>query len=972
MKKACKILFSILLLNSIIILTSFATFNSINEINTENVINDLETLNENVSNILNETNNTNIIENIILEENIVNNEPIINEINQEELNTTNSETINKIENNTTKVVLINNIWRMIVNGVVDYNYTGLGTNEYGTWYLENGNLDFGYKGTYIQGNNAHIIEGGKVVVTLPKTTTTVMQINNIWRYVENGRVNYNYTGIGTNEYGTWYIKDGRVNFDYTGNYTNSNGKTYIIENSKVKTDLNQVMQINNIWKMVVNGVVDNNYTGIGTNEYGTWYLENGNLDFGYKGTYIQGNNAHIIEGGKVVVTLPKTTTTVMQINNIWRYVENGRVNYNYTGIGTNEYGTWLIKDGTIKFDYTGNYKDKNGKIYVIEKNKLMTNVNKVIQIDNVWRMVVGGIVDFNYTGIGENDLGTWYLENGAVNFRYTGTYDKDNTSYIIEDGKIGATVPKNATTVIQVNNIWRMVENGRVNYNYTGLGTNSLGTWYIINGTIKFDYTGTYKNKDGKTYVIEKNQVMTNLRKVMQIDNIWRMVVNGIVEYNYTGIGSNELGAWYLENGRITFSYTSTYYVGNKAYIIENSKVAVIAYDNTTQVMQINKVWRMVINGRVDYSYNGIGSNSLGMWVLQNGSVNLNYTGSYQDPEGSQYNVKNGQVREVLKNVKHPGTMCVDQPTKASKHGNESMEISGWALTQETGDRIQIYLDDKYVATASRKERNDVFEVFSKNEYGGKELNPLPGFYYRLNTSGLSKGSHTLKILNLTKDGKTIIQSREVQFYIVRLAKTWGIDVSQYQGNIDWNAVKNSNVDFAILRIGYYLESSGTVVKDPYFESYYNSCRNVGIAVGGYFYSYAFNSQEATKEADACLSIIKGKSFDMPIFLDVEDNILKNGVDQNKTNVTELTNASITFCDKMNQNGYRSGVYASKNFFKNYLDTSRLEKYNIWLAHYTTSTDYTGKFDMWQYTSSGTIPGISGPVDLDWCFTRYF
>ena len=74
----------------------------------------------------------------------------------------------------------------------------------------------------------------------------------------------------------------------------------------------------------------------------------------------------------------------------------------------------------------------------------------------------------------------------------------------------------------------------------------------------------------------------------------------------------------------------------------------------------------------------------------------------------------------------------------------------------------------------------------------------------------------------------------------------------------------------------------------------------------------------------------------------------------------------------MNSSGYRGGVYASKNFFIDYLNVSVLERYDIWLAHYTEATDYTGKFDIWQYTSSGSIPGINGNVDLDWCFTRYF
>ena len=414
----------------------------------------------------------------------------------------------KVAKNTTTVMQIDNAWKIIVNGVLDNNYTGIGSNSSGTWYLENGVVNFKYNGTYIQGDQAKIIEGGKVVATVAKNITTVMQINNIWRYVENGKVSYNYTGLGINDLGTWLIKDGTIKFDYTGNYVDKDGKTYIIEKNKVLTNISKVIQINNVWRMVVNGIIDYSYTGLGTNEYGTWYLENGNLNLGYKATYIEGENAHIIEGGKVVVTISKNTTTVMKINNIWRYVENGRVNYNYIGIGTNDLGTWYLKDGKVSFDYTGNYTDKDGKTYIIEKSQVMTKLSKVMQVNNVWKMVVNGVVDNNYTGLGINEYGTWYLENGNLDLEYKGTYIQGNNANIIEAGKVIVTLPKTTTTVMQINNIWRYVANGVVDYNYTGLGNNNLGTWLVKEGTIKFDYTGNYTDKDGKIYKIEKNKVI--------------------------------------------------------------------------------------------------------------------------------------------------------------------------------------------------------------------------------------------------------------------------------------------------------------------------------------------------------------------------------------------------------------------------------------------------------------------------------
>lgn len=166
-------------------------------------------------------------------------------------------------------------------------------------------------------------------------------------------------------------RKGKVTFNYTGNYTDKDRKTYVIEKSKVKTDYTGVMKINNIWRMVINGIVDYNYTGTGTNNFGTWYVENGVVDLKYTGTYYEGDKAHIVEGSKIYVTVNKKTTEVIKINGIWRMIIDGAVDYNYTGIGTNNLGTWLIENGKVTFNYTGNYTDKSGKVYKVEKSKIV-------------------------------------------------------------------------------------------------------------------------------------------------------------------------------------------------------------------------------------------------------------------------------------------------------------------------------------------------------------------------------------------------------------------------------------------------------------------------------------------------------------------------------------------------------------------------------------------------------------------------
>ena len=314
------------------------------------------------------------------------------------------------------------------------------------------------------------------------------------------------------------------------------------------------------------------------------------------------------------------------------------------------------------------------------------------------------------------------------------------------------------------------------------------------------------------------------------------------------------------------------------------------------------------------------------------------------------------------------GNLFVDAPVQNQKYSSRALEVKGWTLSEDKDDCVRIYLNGKYATTAERKSREDVLQVY-EGQFGGRASNPLPGYYSLVDISKLKEGMHTLKIVNYSKYGKEI-KSVEVRFMISN-TKTWGIDVSHYQEDIDWNAVKNQGVTFAILKIGEYRESSGRVIQDSKFERNYAECKRLGILVGGYFYSYAFDPLEASHEAAACLSIIGGRNFEMPIFLDIEDKVIINAINNGRTNQANVTNGAITFCNIMIQNGHQAGVYASKSFYQKYLYTPLLETYDIWLAHYTGSTNYAGKFDIWQYTSSGSLAGIRGAVDMNWCYRRY-
>ena len=191
-----------------------------------------------------------------------------------------------------------------------------------------------------------------------------------------------------------------------------------------------------------------------------------------------------------------------------------------------------------------------------------------------------------------------------------------------------------------------------------------------------------------------------------------------------------------------------------------------------------------------------------------------------------------------------------------------------------------------------------------------------------------------------------------------------GIDVSKYQGDINFNKVKNDGIEFVIIRIGYGMYESQ---KDPKFERNYEGFRDVGIPIGVYLYSYAKNVNEAKKEALVTLKWLNNRKLNLPVYYDIED---KSQINLGK-NV--LTNMCEAFCDTIEKSGYSSGIYTNKYFFTTYLDYKKLEeKYTIWVAQYNDTNTYRGKYDMWQYTSSGKVAGIKGNVDMDILYRYIF
>ena len=193
-----------------------------------------------------------------------------------------------------------------------------------------------------------------------------------------------------------------------------------------------------------------------------------------------------------------------------------------------------------------------------------------------------------------------------------------------------------------------------------------------------------------------------------------------------------------------------------------------------------------------------------------------------------------------------------------------------------------------------------------------------------------------------------------------------GIDVSKYQGTIDWTAVAGDDIDFAIVRAGYRgYGSTGQLVADPKLRVNMEGAAAAGLDVGLYFFTQAINEQEAIDEANFVLTQIQGFPLTLPIYYDIEAVTYASGrMDNAGLTIAQRTANCQAFCDTIRAAGYQAGVYASKSYFLNYLDPDNLSITNsIWLAHYTTQTSYKGDYDIWQFSDKGTVAGISGNVD---------
>jgi GH25 family lysozyme M1 (1,4-beta-N-acetylmuramidase) len=207
-------------------------------------------------------------------------------------------------------------------------------------------------------------------------------------------------------------------------------------------------------------------------------------------------------------------------------------------------------------------------------------------------------------------------------------------------------------------------------------------------------------------------------------------------------------------------------------------------------------------------------------------------------------------------------------------------------------------------------------------------------------------------------------ENDRVRYEDDRFTTVTGIDVSSHQEAVDWTAVAGDGISFALIQAGYRGYTDGALGEDVRFRENLAGAKAAGLQTGIYFFSQALNEEEAKEEAEFVLELLDGEALDLPVFYDWE------GIDSAEARTDGLDGETITacaktFCETVEAGGYEAGIYFNQSYVYTVIDLAQLTDYPLWLAQYRDVPDCIYDFGFWQYTDSGTVAGITPPVDLN-------
>ena len=609
----------------------------------------------------------------------------------------------------------------------------------------------------------------------------------------------------------------------------------------------------------------------------------------------------------------------------WIYVKDGVKDTSFTSL-VKYYSTWYyVENGELNWSFTG-LTDYYGTKYYVENGVLNWDYTGLALLgSDEWYYAENGEVKNDYTGL-TYFCGRWfYVEKSALNWDYTGLTNYYGTWYYVENSILNWSF----TGLTDYYGTKYYVENGVLNWNYTGLALLGSDEWYYAeNGAVKNDYTGlTYFC--GRWFYVEKSALNWDFTGLTDYYGTKYYVENSILNWDYTGLALFGSDKWYYaENGTGKDDYTGLVHFGDRWLYVEKS-----AFNRDyTGLTNYYGTWYYVENSILNWNYTGLTKYYDTWYYVENGVLNWNFSGAVLYGK-TLYYVNGGRI-------------TWDYNGTADYNGVKYIFVGSIA---QTGIYKSKYTDYNLVYADGK---TGWYDYGDNTYYIGSDGRPLYGNQYI--------------------DGKRY-------FFNANGAKAslFGADFSKHQGTIDWASVKQSGVEFVILRAavrGY--GSSGNLMTDSQIAANIEGALSQNIDVGIYVFSQAVTTEEAVEEAERALDIIKGYDIKLPVYFDSEYSGAPNRTGRaDGLTKAERTSLAIAFCETVRNAGYKPGVYASKSFFYNNLGYAAFQSrgYEIWLAHHISSvTDFKYPYNIWQYTSKGSIGGVQSEyADLDIAYYDY-
>ena len=609
----------------------------------------------------------------------------------------------------------------------------------------------------------------------------------------------------------------------------------------------------------------------------------------------------------------------------WIYVKDGVKDTSFTSL-VKYYSTWYyVENGELNWSFTG-LTDYYGTKYYVENGVLNWDYTGLALLgSDEWYYAENGEVKNDYTGL-TYFCGRWfYVEKSALNWDYTGLTNYYGTWYYVENSILNWSF----TGLTDYYGTKYYVENGVLNWNYTGLALLGSDEWYYAeNGAVKNDYTGlTYFC--GRWFYVEKSALNWDFTGLTDYYGTKYYVENSILNWDYTGLALFGSDKWYYaENGTVKNDYTGLVHFGDRWLYVEKS-----AFNRDyTGLTNYYGTWYYVENSILNWNYTGLTKYYDTWYYVENGVLNWNFSGAVLYGK-TLYYVNGGRI-------------TWDYNGTADYNGVKYIFVGSIA---QTGIYKSKYTDYNLVYADGK---TGWYDYGDNTYYIGSDGRPLYGNQYI--------------------DGKRY-------FFNANGAKAslFGADFSKHQGTIDWASVKQSGVEFVILRAavrGY--GSSGNLMTDSQIAANIEGALSQNIDVGIYVFSQAVTTEEAVEEAERALDIIKGYDIKLPVYFDSEYSGAPNRTGRaDGLTKAERTSLAIAFCETVRNAGYKPGVYASKSFFYNNLGYAAFQSrgYEIWLAHHISSvTDFKYPYNIWQHTSKGSIGGVQSEyADLDIAYYDY-